>query len=141
MLSNCAPLSFAEVELADYTMAMRGVYEQLDTAIAVELFVWTYRRSIDKYRIIMESLGPPDPLRSRYREHLGAAIRDVVSMGRALDEAVAASGVPDADLESFRNLLRNELQHLEPYNCARYRLSIGKTEEWIASGRPMSAQN
>jgi Fic family protein len=137
MLSNCAPLSFAEVELADYTLAMLGVYEQLDTAIAVELFVWTYQRSIDKYRIVVESLGPPDPIRSRYREHLGAAIRDVVSMGRALAEAVAASGVPDADLQAFRNLVSHELQHLEPYNCARYRLSIGKTEDWVAHGRPM----
>jgi hypothetical protein len=33
--------------------------------------------------------------------------------------------------------LRAELLHLEPYNGARYRLSIGKAEEWIAEGRPM----
>jgi hypothetical protein len=58
-------------------------------------------------------------------------------MGRALDEAIAASGVPDTDMQSFRTLVSNELQHLEPYNCARYRLSIGKTEDWVAHGRPM----
>ena len=33
-------------------------------------------------------------------------------------------------------MLKAELQYLEPYNCARYRLPIGKTQEWIDLGRP-----
>jgi hypothetical protein len=33
-------------------------------------------------------------------------------------------------------MLTSELQHLEAYNCARYRLPIGKTQEWIDKGRP-----
>jgi hypothetical protein len=33
-------------------------------------------------------------------------------------------------------LLETELAQLEAFNCARYRLAIGKTEEWIAKGRP-----
>jgi len=36
----------------------------------------------------------------------------------------------------FNEMLKSELQHLEPYNCARYRLPIGKTQEWIDRGRP-----
>lgn len=39
------------------------------------------------------------------------------------------------DKEAFTNMLREELRQLEPYNCARYRLPIGKTQEWIAAGR------
>jgi DNA-binding transcriptional ArsR family regulator len=137
MLSNCAPLSFLDVETTDYAMAMLGVYERLDLTLATELFDWTYRRSIPRYRAVLESLGAPDPFRSKYREHLGEAVRKVVAAGSRLAEAVADLALPAEDKAPFQDLSRVELLQLEPYNCARYRLSIGKTEEWIAKGRPM----
>lgn len=137
MLSNCAPLSFLDVEPTDYVMAMLGVYERLDSTLAIELFAWTYRRSIPKYRTILESMGEPNPFRVKYREQLGEAIRQMVAMDTPFADAVAALAVPEADQRPFQELLREELRHLEPYNCARYRLAIGKTEEWIGNGRPM----
>lgn len=135
MLTNCAPLSFLDVEPTDYAMAMLGVYELLDLTLATELFVWTYRRSVPKYRTILESMGAPDPFRIKYREHLADAMRQIVADGVPFAKAVAALLIPEADLASFQQLLREELLHLEPYNCARYRLPIGATEEWIAKGR------
>jgi hypothetical protein len=33
-------------------------------------------------------------------------------------------------------LLREELRKLEAFNCARYRVTMGATEAWIAAGRP-----
>jgi fido (protein-threonine AMPylation protein) len=135
MLGNCAPLSFLDVEPADYATAMLGVYEPLDLTLATELFAWTYRRSIPKYRTILESMGAPDPFRLQYREHLGDAVRRIVADGTPLAQAVAALGIPEADVASFQQLVREELSHLEPYNCARYRLPFGTTEEWIAKGR------
>lgn len=137
MLSNCAPLSFLDVEQADYAIAVTGVYERLDVTLAVELFAWTYHRSIEKYKVILESMGVPDPFRARYREHLGDAIRQVVTEDASAMEACAALALPEPDLIAFQALLRKELQHLEPFNCARYRLAIRKTEDWIRKGRPM----
>jgi len=136
MLSNCAPLSFLDVESHDYALAMLGVYERCDVSLAVELFEWTYRRSILKYNAIVESLGGPDPVRSRYREQLGEAIRQVVYYGLAVGKAVDALGVPQADRAAFDAIVDTELQHLQPYNCARYRLPFGKTQAWIDAGRP-----
>lgn len=137
MLSNCAPLSFLDVEQADYAIAVTGVYERLDVTLAVELFAWTYRRSIEKYKVILESMGVPDPFRARYREHLGDAIRQVVTEDASAMEACAALALPESDKIAFQALLRKELQNLEPFNCARYRLAIRKTEDWIRKGRPM----
>jgi Fic family protein len=137
MLTNCAPLAFLDVEPTDYAMAMLGVYEKLEVTIAIELFCWTYRRSIPRYRTVLESMGAPDPFRARYREHLGEAVRQVVAHGSPFADAAAASGIPESDRNAFQDLLRAALQHLEPYNCARYRLPIGKTEEWIRQGRPI----
>jgi len=136
MLANCAPLSFLDVGLQDYAMAMLGVYERQDVTLAVELFEWTYRRSVQKYQVIVESMGAPDPMRVRYREQLGEAIRQIVYFGVGIDRAVEGLSILSADLAVFNEMLKSELQHLEPYNCARYRLPIGKTQEWIENGRP-----
>jgi Fic family protein len=136
LLSNSAPLSFLDVEPQDYAAAMLGVYEQGNVSLAIDLFDWTYRRSIAKYRTILDSMGAPDPLRAQYREHLGDAIRQIVVTGSTVPATIEGLKIPGADRPGFTELLRVELANLEPYNCARYRLTINKTEEWIANGRP-----
>ncbi|WP_244826903.1 Fic family protein [Caballeronia sp. TF1N1] len=135
MLSNCAPLSFLDVEQSDYALAMIGVYERLDVTLAIDLFEWTYRRSIDKYQVIVESMSGPDPLRARYREQLGEAIRQIVFFGSTLNQAVEGAGLSETDMAAFNGMLRTELEHLEAFNCARYRLPMIKTQEWIDKGR------
>jgi Fic family protein len=136
LLQNCAPLSFMDVEQADYALAVLAVYEQQDVSLAVELFEWTYSRSIDKYAAILEAMGAPDPFRTKYRELLGDAVQQVVVSSVAVAHLVPTLGIDRMDLEKFSHMLREELQHLETYNCARYRLSLTRTEEWIAAGRP-----
>jgi Fic/DOC family protein len=136
LLDNCAPLSFLDVDPADYAVAMLAVYERQDVSLAGELFAWTYQRSIPKYQAVLASMGAPDRLRVQYREHLINAIQDVVRTGRTLQEAIAAAAVPPADQAQFRALLQTELEQLEVYNCARYRLNIRNAQEWIAKDRP-----
>lgn len=136
MLANCAPLSFLDVGQTDYALAMLGVYERLDVTLAVELFAWTYCRSIEKYHAVVESMGGPDPLRVRYREQLGEAVRQIVFFGATFGSAVRSLNIPDEEASAFNDMLGGELEHLEAYNCARYRLPIGKTQEWIDKGRP-----
>jgi hypothetical protein len=62
-------------------------------------------------------------------------MQQIIAEGTPLGQAVEALGISGPDKEAFTNHLREELHHLEPYNCARYRLPIGKTQEWIAAGR------
>jgi Fic family protein len=136
MLSNCAPLSFLDLEQHDYALAMLGVYERQDVTAAAELFEWTYRRSIQKYQAVIDSLSGPDPLRARYREQLNETLRIVVYDGRDLANALASVRLADEDRAAFKDMVNSELDHLEPYNCARYRLPMGRTQEWIDRGRP-----
>lgn len=136
LLHNCAPLSFLEVEAPEYTLAMLGVYEQRNVDLAVEVFETTYRRSIDKYRVALSSMGTPDPVRARYREQLGDVVRQVVGNREPLSQSIQSIGLFGQDLEDFTRLVREELAHLEIYNCARYRLSIPVVERWISAGRP-----
>ena len=136
MLYNCAPLSFMDVDTGDYARAMLGVYEFCDVSLAVDLFAWTYRRSMKKYVVVMESMGAPDPLRLRYRESLKDAIGLVVRERKPVQAAMQELALDADTAPGFQRLLTEELAKLEVFNCARYRLTMPATEAWIAAGRP-----
>jgi hypothetical protein len=115
---------------------MLGVYEFLDVSRAVDLFAWTYRRSIKKYVVVMESMGAPNPLRLRYREHLTEAIGLVVRDRKSAQAAVSELGLTDDQAPGFSAMLLDELKKLEVFNCARYRLTLAATQAWIDANRP-----
>lgn len=142
MLYNCAPLSFMDIDPLDYTQAMMSVYELNRVEMAAELFTWTYRRSIKKYSVIIEAMGMPDPFRARYREVLGDAVRQVVEGGRNIEQAmqqlpIAPEPIAPDEQAAFAAMLQLDLRSLDVFNCARYRLSLLKTEEWVKRGRPI----
>lgn len=136
MLYNSAPLSFLDVEAQDYAYAMMGVYERGDVALAVDLFTWSYRRSIRKYAIQLDAAGVPDPVRLRFREKLNEAISRVVRARQTTNAAVAALALSEDDVHVFRPILVEELLVLDLYNCARYRLPMELVHEWVEAGRP-----
>ncbi len=135
MMYNCAPLSFLHVDQQDYAHAMMGVYELNNVAIAADLFTWVYTRSVQKYAAVLESMGLPDPFRVKFREHLNAAIQQIVVHGIAMSDAVQGLRLSSEDEKKFIPILRDELATLSTHNCARYRLSLKTTEQWIAGGR------
>jgi len=136
MLYNCAPLSFLDVDQQDYALAMMGVYEFSDVSLAVDLFDWTYRRSLKKYAVVLESMGAPDPVRLRYRESLNEAVGLVVRERKTVHKSLVELGLAEDAAPGFGALLINELGKLEVFNCARYRITMSATEAWIAAGRP-----
>lgn len=135
MLYNCAPLSFLDVERADYATAMLGVCEQRNVAAAVDLFEFIYRRSIQKYSVLRASLAVPDPVRTQYRQTLNELMQFVVFHGQTLEAALAEVQVDAADRAALRRIVHTELDHLEQHNCARYNLARGMTQRWIDAGR------
>lgn len=136
MLYNQAPLSFLDVDRQEYALAMMGVYEFCDVSMAADLFAWTYRRSQAKYRVILEAMGAPDPFRLAHREVLNAAILLIVRERKSTPDALQALALPEADADRFGKMLEAELEALEDYNSARYRLRPGETADWIQAGRP-----
>lgn len=136
MLYNCAPLAFLDASPADYAQAVLGVYELLDVKIAVEFFAWAYRRSVSKYAVLLQSMGAPNVFRSKHRELLSEAIQCVVRDAQTVSSAVESLKLPEGDKSAFEEMLREDLLHLEVFNCARYRLSLNQTEAWISKGRP-----
>ncbi len=124
MLYNCAPLSFFDVDKQDYAQAVMGVYEHQDTSLAADLFAWAYRRSIQKYAVLLESVGAPDPFRLKHREALCTAIQSIVRDGASIESVVADANIQGKDANTFEALLRSELSTLGIHNCARFRLTV-----------------
>lgn len=139
MLYNQAPLSFLDVDREDYALAMMGVYELCDVSMAVDLFNWMYRRSHAKYKVVMESMGSPDPFRIKYREALSEAVGRVVRSRMPSAQALAGLELPAEDAAKFHQLLALELDALGVFNCARYRLGAKETQAWIDDGRPQGS--
>jgi Fic family protein len=137
MLYNSAPLTFIDVDPPDYSKAMLGIYELRDLTIAGELFAWTYRRSIQKYQVILEAMGAPDAFRVRHREHLTHAVQRIVRQAQPIQRVIAEIGVLKHEIDLFRAMLKDELNALSPYNCARYRVTSAETQAWIEQGRPL----
>jgi len=137
LLYNCAPLSFLDVDTRDYAYAyaMLGVYEQLNMSLAIDLFTWTYRRSIKKYGVIAESLGIPNPFRFKYRTVLIEAVQLIVVHHCRVHEVMDRLQLPAEEQVKFQTVLDSELSALTPDNCARYFLAIHGTEAWIKQGR------
>ncbi|MDP1682076.1 MAG: Fic family protein [Burkholderiales bacterium] len=135
MLYNCAPLAFLDIDPQDYASAMLGVYELLDTTLAAELFAWTYRRSIQKYTVVLESMGAPDPFRVRHRERLSEAVQRVVREGQSIRQVIESLSLPADDATAFASMLEKELATLTINNCARYRLTGGDVQKWMGRAR------
>jgi Fic family protein len=136
MLYNQAPLSFLDVDREDYALAMMGVYEFCDVSMAADLFAWTYRRSQAKYKVVLEAMGAPDPFRMAYRDALSEAVLLVVRERKMAAEAVNVVALNPQDMARFSRMLKEELDALEAYNCARHRLRPREAGEWIQAGRP-----
>jgi len=132
---NLSPLSFVEVAPVHYAQAMLAIYEDNDIAILRDLFVWAYERSAQRYRVIRDSLGEPDPLRlqrrTEIRELIARIIRDAMSPSEAT-QAVArfALSLPAEEQARFSEIIEQELAGLHEGNFARYRVRPSEFRAW-----------
>jgi len=78
----------------------------------------------------------PDPLHINYRQSLTELMQMVVVHRKSLEDAIAEALVEKKDEEAIRAIAQTELDHLELYNCVRYKISREKTHSWILAGRP-----
>ena len=137
LMYNCAPLSFLDVSESDYSRAMIGVYERLDTSVAADLFAWTYRRSIQKYAAQIQAAGVPDPFRNTHREAISTLVARVVRERQPLRAASADFGLSEEDAQRLLEMVKLDLNRLGEHNFARYRLTPMEVTRWIDAGRPV----
>ena len=124
-----------DLNAKEYAYSMMGVYEFLDMSLAADLFVWTYRRSIQKYAVVMESVGAPDPFRLKHREQLSLAVQRVIRDGKKSTFVLRELDLLANEKNAFEMMLKDELDSINVHNCARHRVTMKAVEEWIKKGR------
>ncbi len=134
--ANLSPLSFQDVPNDVYTQAVLGVYELRQIELLKDVFIWAYGRSAARYAAVRQSLGEPDPMRLRYRDHLREIVGTVVrrTMGRKDAIVYIARWADDHivadDCEVFREIAETELLSLHEGNFARYRIRPSEYQAW-----------
>lgn len=123
--ANLCPLSFIDVPEQAYVEGTLGVYENRRTELLRDVFVWTYERSAKQYRVLRESLPPPDPIRLRYRSELGVVIAETIRSGapprqETLLGSAVGQGVEDSHKEKFAEAALAILLNLNEGSAGRY---------------------
>lgn len=133
---NLSPLSFTDVPRSTYTEAILGVYELNKVDLLKDVFIWTYKRSAERYAAVRQSLGDPDPFRQRHREALRQLVGDVVRRHMDRKEATSyiAQWVQDnisADERGrFRETAESDLLNLHEGNFARLQVRPSEFAAW-----------
>lgn len=133
--ANLCPLSFVDVEESVYTEGTLAVYENSDTSLLRDVFVWAYERSCAQFKVLRAAMGEPNPIRLNYRNELRELVRDVVrSLSWPTDAALQIRAkeleVPDIDRNAFVLEARQELRSLCTNILARYSLRKSEYDQW-----------
>ncbi len=131
---NLCPVSFIDVPEQTYIDGTLGVYELNRVELLRDVFVWAYERSAQKYVVIRQSLGEPDPFRLHYREEIATAIEYAVK-DRIVDldgfsQKWTKAHIPVEDQQRFQTTLLSEFEQLHEGNIARYRIRPFEFIEW-----------
>jgi hypothetical protein len=138
--ANLCPLSFVDVPERPYVEGTLGVYEARRMELLRDVFVWAYTRSCDRYKIVREAMGTPDPLRLRYRTQLGEAVRDTVVAlappnAALLRRWAEEHGIPAPDVGGFAERALSLLVNLHEGTAGRYRIRPSELHAWLAAHR------
>ena len=134
--SNLCPLSFTGVPRTEYTKAVLSFYEFGRIEYLRDLFVWAYRRSCTRYSAVRQSIGPPDPFRTRHRDFIKMTVGSVVRSGLNKSEAVVyirkrlPEELTDADRDRLMEAVETDLCNLHEGSIACYRLRPSEFKAW-----------
>lgn len=133
---NLCPISFIDVPELAYINGTLGVYELNRVELLRDVFVWAYERACQRYVVIRQSLGEPDPFRLKHRQQLTEAVQSVVRGLQAhyRQDLVGwiSDRIPDEDRRQFLDIVDMELQQLHEGNLARHRLRPSEFQAWKA---------
>ena len=132
---NFCPLSFVDVPERAYVAAYLSVYELTRFELLLDVFVWAYERSCQRYVVVRDSVAEPDLFRLKYRnamiEVIGTVIRARTRPTEAEVRELAMRLVDPHDLQRFVTLVLQEFGRLNDGNIARYKLRLSEFRAWL----------
>ncbi|WP_109696588.1 Fic family protein [Chitinophaga deserti] len=132
---NLAPLAFVDVPQDIYVKGMLGIYELNRIELFNDVFIWAYERSAQRYAVIRQSLGEPDPFRLKYRDEIRALVAEIIANTIPSNEAgnlirERATMLPNEDQQKFIETVDTELLYMHDGNFARYYIRPSEFKKW-----------
>lgn len=134
--NNLCPLSFIDVPEKYYVDGTLGIYELNQIELLRDVFVWAYKRSSQRYIVITQTLGEPDPFRMRHRQSIKLVVSEVVKSKLGKQKGLqyvqnwTKSHIPKADQLTFMTIVEKELNSLHLGNIARYKITSSEFKVW-----------
>jgi Fic family protein len=138
---NLKPLSFADVPAENYLKSLLGIYEASDPSLLLDLYVWAYERSAQKYSAIQQSMGEMNVLKLKHREEIRRIIQTVVAgkrSGKKTDQEVLSArigklGLPKDEADKLFAAVETELASLHEGNIVLYQIKPENFRTWRKS--------
>ena len=134
---NLKPLSFIDVSQASYIAALLGVYEKNDISLLVDLYIWAYRRSTQRYSATQQALGQPDLMKLKYRAIIHNIVRSIILENIKGSQVVAAIrrkindiGLLTDDSNQLLQIIEIEIASLHEGNIARFKIRPSEFQVW-----------
>lgn len=132
--NNLCPITFIGIPEQAYTDAYRALYETQDYSLLIDVFKYTYKSSVQKYKEIGEQHFVPDVRRIKYQGNIHKAVNQIVlnlvdDYKNILND-FAKTKIPEQDREFFITEVTEALDNIHPGVLALYNLSIDDFKKW-----------
>jgi Fic family protein/predicted transcriptional regulator len=134
---NFRPLSFTDVEQPSYVKSLLGIYEKNDFSLMLDLYMWAYKRSSQKYSAIQQSMGEPNRLKLKYRDLIHEIIRNIILLkvhGKKIvpfiKNEIKVKKLDQAEAAELFHLIELEILALHDGNIARFKIRPSEYLTW-----------
>lgn len=134
---NLKPLSFIDVSQTSYIAALLGVYEKNDISLLVDLYIWAYRRSTQRYSATQQALGQPDLMKLKYRTIIHDIVRSIILENikrslivTAIRKKIKEIGLLTDESNQLLQIIEIEIASLHEGNIARFKIRPSEFQAW-----------
>lgn len=134
---NLVPLTFADINVDDYTAAVVSILENKQPKPMAQLYFQSYLNACRHYDDSIK-VADFDPVRVKYRQHRRALIKQVVA-GKLTGDKILAEVVgyskqhiDETEQFAFEKSVMTEFQQLSPQRIAGTGLSRKQLNDWLA---------
>lgn len=139
---NLKPLSFVDVNQEAYVKSLLGVYEKNDVSLMVDLYMWAYQRSSQRYSAIQQSLGEPNLLKLKHRTLIQEIIREIIlektegaKVVSKIKSLIESKNAPEEDRAELFQLIETDIMSLHDGNVARFKIRPSEYLAWKESSK------
>ncbi len=122
--------------------ALVGVYEKNDVSLLVDLYMWAYQRSTQRYSATQQSMGEPNLLKLKYRDVIHDIVRTIIlekvddsQVISRIRNLVEAQNLSDIEVNLLIQAIETEITSLHERNVVLFKIRPSEFQAWKERNR------